>query len=206
MESFLVGGKYEAAHPGPAMPGSPPVGCIAHAVHRATHQVKRIGRGSYGSVYLACRKAGAKGDGFVVLKRVFVVEEGTKEFKEAQNEVQVSPAFPAVGPTHSPPQSPSSNARRIRTRVLTRRRGCRRCSCCTASGTRTSSPSSTRSCTTRTSASSWPTAPQVRCTRAPLRPRAAAQAVRSHALLLSRGGRGAARVPRAAATAPPAPR
>lgn len=47
--------------------------------------VKRIGHGSYGSVYLARQQQG--GSGYVVLKRVFVVEEGAKEHREAINEV-----------------------------------------------------------------------------------------------------------------------
>ncbi|MGB1605236.1 MAG: protein kinase domain-containing protein, partial [Promethearchaeia archaeon] len=49
--------------------------------------VKRIGHGSYGSVYLA-RPKRSRG-GFVVLKRVFVVEEGAKEHREAINEVKL---------------------------------------------------------------------------------------------------------------------
>lgn len=48
--------------------------------------IKKIGHGSYGSVYLARR---VKGDGYVVLKRVFVVEEGSKEYQEAHNEVKM---------------------------------------------------------------------------------------------------------------------
>ena len=47
--------------------------------------VKRIGHGSYGSVYLA--KPRRSNSSFVVLKRVFVVEEGAKEHLEAINEV-----------------------------------------------------------------------------------------------------------------------
>ncbi|EKX49520.1 hypothetical protein GUITHDRAFT_67704 [Guillardia theta CCMP2712] len=49
--------------------------------------IKRIGHGSYGSVYLARRRGTTSS--FVVLKRVFVVEEGSKEHKEAINEVKM---------------------------------------------------------------------------------------------------------------------
>jgi hypothetical protein len=61
MENSLLGDKYEP--------------------------VKRIGHGSYGSVYLAKQQQG--GSGYVVLKRVFVVEEGAKEHREAVNEVKL---------------------------------------------------------------------------------------------------------------------
>ena len=61
MEGGLIGNKYEP--------------------------VKRIGHGSYGSVYLA--RPRRNGSGFVVLKRVFVVEEGAKEHREAINEVKL---------------------------------------------------------------------------------------------------------------------
>eukprot|EP00960_Hanusia_phi_P043707 756211-Hanusia_phi.AAC.1 len=49
--------------------------------------IKRIGHGSYGSVYLARRRGTTSS--VVVLKRVFVVEEGSKEHREAINEVKL---------------------------------------------------------------------------------------------------------------------
>ncbi len=49
--------------------------------------MKRIGQGTYGSVYLAKRKDGI--GGYVVMKRVFVFEENSKQHKQAQNEVKV---------------------------------------------------------------------------------------------------------------------
>ena len=49
--------------------------------------MKRIGQGTYGSVYLAKRKDGV--GGYVVMKRVFVVEENSKQHKQAENEVKM---------------------------------------------------------------------------------------------------------------------
>eukprot|EP00286_Rhodomonas_abbreviata_P022449 CAMPEP_0181299854 /NCGR_PEP_ID=MMETSP1101-20121128/6574_1 /TAXON_ID=46948 /ORGANISM="Rhodomonas abbreviata, Strain Caron Lab Isolate" /LENGTH=126 /DNA_ID=CAMNT_0023405043 /DNA_START=309 /DNA_END=685 /DNA_ORIENTATION=+ len=63
MDGFLVNDKYEP--------------------------VKRIGHGSYGSVYLARRKWAGSGKSFVVLKRVLLLEEGSKEGAEAHNEVRL---------------------------------------------------------------------------------------------------------------------
>eukprot|EP00282_Hemiselmis_andersenii_P037559 CAMPEP_0169426522 /NCGR_PEP_ID=MMETSP1042-20121227/255_1 /TAXON_ID=464988 /ORGANISM="Hemiselmis andersenii, Strain CCMP1180" /LENGTH=169 /DNA_ID=CAMNT_0009536465 /DNA_START=99 /DNA_END=605 /DNA_ORIENTATION=- len=47
--------------------------------------MKRIGQGTYGSVFLAKRVG--KSSSVVVMKRVFVGEEGSFEYKEALNEV-----------------------------------------------------------------------------------------------------------------------
>jgi len=63
MDGFLVNAKYEP--------------------------IKRIGHGSYGSVYLARRKGAGSGQSFVVLKRVLIAEEGSKEAVEAHNEVKL---------------------------------------------------------------------------------------------------------------------